>query len=358
MAKKKICICNAQIPFLWGGAEILADSLGRELTRRGFAVEQIRIPFKWYPKEQLVKDAFVWRLIDITDSCLEKIDLVIGTKFPSYLVKHPNKIVWLVHQHRPAYDLYGTNTNLHDALLVQTHFQYTLPDHQAQEIVVKLDNAAFKECKAIYTISKRVADRLEKYNGIRGTVLYPPPRDLPLSNKTEYADFIFTLGRLESLKRFHLLIEAFRYVKSNAKCIIAGSGFLTKEFNQKIAQYKIGDRVKLVGFVDDATVSNLYATCFATFYAPIDEDYGYVTVESFRAKKPVITTNDAGGTLEFVEHEVTGLVAEPTPEDIARQIDALYEHKQKCRELGHAGFQKVQSINWDTVIPELTKTIT
>ncbi|MFB3896565.1 MAG: glycosyltransferase family 4 protein [bacterium] len=357
MPKKKICICNAQIPFLWGGAEILVDSLKKELIQRGFDLEIVQIPFKWYPKEQLIKSAFAWRLIDIADSCMEKVDLVIGTKFPSYLVKHPNKIVWLIHQHRPAYDLYGKNPNPYDALLSATHFNYTVSDQQIQEMIIKMDNEAFKECKATYTISKTVADRLQKYNGINGTVIYPPPRHLPPPKKTGYGDFIFTLGRLETLKRFHLLLEAFRYVKSRAKCVIAGSGFLLKEFNQKIKEYDLTGRVKLTGFVDDAAISNFYATCFATFYAPQDEDYGYVTVESFRAKKPVITTSDAGGTLEFVEPNITGLVAKPDPEEIAAHIDSLYENKTKCRDMGETGFKKIIPINWDTVIHELTKTL-
>ncbi|MDI6783050.1 MAG: glycosyltransferase family 4 protein [bacterium] len=357
MSKNKICICSAQIPFRWGGAEILVDSLKQELTQRGFEVEQVKLPFKWYPKEEIVKSAFAWRLIDITESYGEKIDLVIGTKFPSYLVKHPNKLVWLVHQHRPAYDLFGKNINALDPLARQTYFNFTIADQQVQEMIIKMDNTAFQECNAIYTISKTVAGRLQRYNGITGIVLYPPPRNLPKPKKTEYGNFIFTLGRLEAVKRFDLLIEAMRYVKSKAQCIIAGSGYLNTDFEYKIQQYGISDRVKLTGFVDDATVSEYYATCFATFYAPIDEDYGYVTVESFREKKPVITTNDAGGTLEFVEHNVTGLVANPTPEDIALQIDTLYENKTKCQEFGEAGFEKVQKINWETVINELTKTI-
>jgi glycosyltransferase involved in cell wall biosynthesis len=357
MTKKKICICTAQLPFRWGGAEILAESLKQELIRRGFDLEIVQLPFKWYPKEQLINSAFAWRLVDITESYFEKIDLVIGTKFPSYLVKHPNKIVWLVHQHRPAYDLYGQNPNPLDLLFSQTYFNYTVPDQQIQEMIVKMDNEAFKECKAIYTISKTVADRLQRYNGINGTILYPPPRKLPKPAKTEYGDFIFSLGRLEAVKRFHLLVEAMRFVKSKAKCIIAGSGHLLETFQKQVQQYGIADRVKLTGFVDDATISNLYATSFATFYAPIDEDYGYVTVESFQAKKPVITTTDAGGILEFVDHDRTGLIANPTPEEIAVQIDTLYENKAKCRDMGDLGFKKIEPINWDIVIQELTKTV-
>ena len=30
-------------------------------------------------------------------------------------------------------------------------------------------------------------------------------------------------------------------------------------------------------------------------FAPFDEDYGYVTLEAFEARKPVVTASDSGG---------------------------------------------------------------
>ena len=44
-------------------------------------------------------------MLDLEEADGRPIDLVVGTKFPSYLVRHPNKRVWLVHQFRQAYDL-------------------------------------------------------------------------------------------------------------------------------------------------------------------------------------------------------------------------------------------------------------
>ena len=61
----------------------------------------------------------------------------------------------------------------------------------------------------------------------------------------------------------------------------------------------------------------LYAGALAVVFAPFDEDFGYVTLESFLARKPVITAIDAGGPLEFVEDGVNGAVCEPTAAAIA-----------------------------------------
>lgn len=354
---KRICIGTVQIPFQWGGAEILADTLLRQLKKRDYQVEIVRIPFKWYPKEEIIKSAFAWRLLDITESYGEKIDLVICTKFPSYVIKHPNKIAWVVHQHRPVYDLVGKIPKEGDTFEKETFFNYTAKDFQIQEKIIKMDTIALRECQKIYTISQNVSKRLEKYNGISSEPLYPPPRDFENSGNHSDEDYILYVGRLESIKRVELLVDAMRYVKSSAKCIIAGTGTLSDEFIKKAEKCGLSHKIRLTGYVDDTALGQLYANSLAVFYAPLDEDYGYVTVEAFRFQKPVITTADSGGVLEFVEDKMTGLITTADPQDIAQKIDFLYDNKSRCKEMGRAGFEKVKFISWDYVIQKLTETL-
>ena len=108
MGIQRVIVCEAQVPFVRGGAEYLVRTLAAQLRQRGFCAELVSVPFKWYPKEELLAHAAAWRLIDLSESNGRPIDLVIGTKFPSYFVRHPNKVAWLVHQHRAAHELCGT----------------------------------------------------------------------------------------------------------------------------------------------------------------------------------------------------------------------------------------------------------
>ncbi|GFP22325.1 hypothetical protein HKBW3S06_01552, partial [Candidatus Hakubella thermalkaliphila] len=78
--------CAVQSPFVYGGAEILIETLRSELARRNFRTEVINIPFKSHPILDVKKGCLLWRLIDLTNFNDLKIDLVIATKFPSYLV--------------------------------------------------------------------------------------------------------------------------------------------------------------------------------------------------------------------------------------------------------------------------------
>ena len=101
----RIAVCAPQVPFARGGAEIFADDLVEELRARGHETDLVTIPYKWYPGERVLSQAFLWRLLDLSESDGRTIELVIATKFPSYAVRHPNKVVWLLHQFRQAYEL-------------------------------------------------------------------------------------------------------------------------------------------------------------------------------------------------------------------------------------------------------------
>jgi glycosyltransferase involved in cell wall biosynthesis len=105
--------------------------------------------------------------------------------------------------------------------------------------------------------------------------------------------------------------------------------------------------------VDDAQLIRLYAECFAVFYAPVDEDYGYATVESFQASKPVVTATDSGGVLEFVTDGVTGCVSAPEAAALAEHITRLHRDKALCTRLGEAGREAVAGIRWETTIQSL-----
>jgi glycosyltransferase involved in cell wall biosynthesis len=344
---KTVLICAAQAPFVVGGAEILVSELRSHLQRRGFQVDVAAVPFKWYPSSELVRQALVWRMLDVTESNGTPVDLVIPTKFPSYLVRHPRKVAWLFHQHREAYDLFDTPyASLKD----------NPEDRRVQRAIHVMDGRTLSECRAIYTISRNVARRLQHYSRLAGESLYPPPHHLGRYRTDAYGDFLFYAGRLDRLKRLDLAIDALARVRCGARLKIAGSGPLEAELRKQIARLGIEDRVDLLGFVSAEDLIDLYARCRAALYAPLNEDYGYVTVEAFLSRKPVLTTTDAGGPLEFVTEGETGWITAPTPEALAEGIDRLWQQPEvRLREMGEQGRRLVESISWDHVIDRLTE---
>jgi glycosyltransferase involved in cell wall biosynthesis len=346
---KTVLICAVQAPFVTGGAEILVSELRDNLARRGFRVDVANVPFKWYPSSEIVRQGLAWRLLDVTESNGTPVDLVIPTKFPSYLVQHPRKVAWLFHQHREAYDLFGT---------AYCGLTDNAEDQRVRKAIQAMDQSALGECQTIFTISQNVANRLQKYNGLAGTSLYPPPQNQGLYRNDGYGDYLFYAGRLDRLKRLDLAIDAMKRTRTPVRLKIAGTGPLEPELRKQIEGLDIGDRVELLGFVSKEELVALYAGCRAALYVPLNEDYGYVTVEAFFSGKPVVTTTDAGGPLEFVSHGETGLLAEPTADALAVAIDQIREMPLAAlHAMGDAGSARVADISWDHVIDRLTETL-
>lgn len=342
---KKVCVCAVQVPFVRGGAEYFTDNLVTQLTRRGYQVDRIQLPLQTLPIEEVVKGCLAWRLLNVDRIYNDSIDYVIATKFPSYMIPHPNKRIWLVHQYREVYDLYGT---------LYSGFQGTSKDSQLRQKLIDLDQIAFDEAEKIFTISKTVSGRLKKYNGFDSTPIYPPLDDADQFRFESQEDFVLSVSRLEGNKRIHLLIEAMQYVSSQFKAVIVGEGFLRKEYERQTAKLGLQDRIVFTGGVSRAQLIEYYSRAGALFYGPIGEDYGYATLEAFYARKPVITCTDSGGILEFVDAQ-TGWISSSDPREIGASIEAALSGKAEAKARGEAGCSRIQYINWDYVFENLLR---
>ncbi|MFC1854029.1 glycosyltransferase family 4 protein [candidate division CSSED10-310 bacterium] len=339
-----ICVCTVQVPFVKGGAEIMAENLMTALVAHGHKAERINIPFKWYPKEQILRDCLVWRLLDITESYFEKIDLVIALKFPAYLVRHPRKIVWMAHQYREVYDCYGTDLS---------GFSSNEEDDITRQAIFRWDFEALTEAQGLFAISQNVSRRLLRYNGLESQHLYVPPKLTGQYLNPQFDDFIFCPGRLEVSKRVDLLIKTMAKLPPPIKCLIAGKGPQEAALKQLTADLGLQERVKFYGYLPDEVLLKMYSEAYAVYFAPYDEDLGLITLETFHARKPVVTCHDSGAVLEFVENDVTGLVTETQPESLRDAFIYLFENKTRCQEMGEAGYQKIEFITWDYVIESL-----
>ncbi len=345
---KRILICAAQAPFINGGAEMLVLSLQRELVRRGFAADVAQVPFKWYPPEEIVRQALAWRLIDVTESNGAKIDLVIATKFPTFLAEHSCKVAWIFHQHREVYDLFGTE---------YCSFTDSQEHTEIKATIHSLDTRSLSECRDRFTISRTVSDRLRKFNHLDSTPLYPPPPHAGRYRFDALGDFFLFAGRLDRLKRVDLLIEAIAHASKDVRLKIAGRGPLETSLRELAESRGVASRVDFLGFVSDEELLTLLATARAAVYTPVNEDYGYVTLEAFLSGKTLITTSDTGGVLEFATPE-NGFVAEPTARSLGDAMTRAWNTSTaRLREMAEVGRKKVTPIQWDAVIDTLTEAI-
>jgi glycosyltransferase involved in cell wall biosynthesis len=336
----RVAVCRPQVPFVYGGAELMADELVAQLRARGHEAETVSVPFKWYPGTRVLDQAFLWRLLDLTESDGRTIDRVIATKFPAYCVRHPNKVAWVLHQFRQAYDYDRTELG---------QFSESPVDRATIRALERLDRVALGEARNVFATSRNVADRLARSVGVVAEVLPHPPQQLAFRT-AEPEQFVLSVNRLDRAKRIDLLIEA-AHLEPGLRLVIVGEGPDRQRLEEVAGS--LNGRIEFTGRVDDDRLADLYARCLAVYYAPVDEDFGMVPYEAFLSEKPVITTHDAGGPLEVVHDRETGIVVAPEAAALAQACAYLAAHVDEAKTWGRAGKATAERVTWDACVDAL-----
>ncbi len=348
----KIVITTVQIPFVQGGAELHARNLKQALIEAGHEVDIVTMPFMGQPIDVIEDYIVASRLMNVRDSWVAgHTDFCIGLKFPAYYMPHPNKVVWALHQHREAYELFDTDYgNMRD----------DEKGNAVRRSIYNADRQYLSEAKHIFANSENVAGRMLYYTGLTSTPLYHPCPDMEKFYHEEYGDYILMPSRINVTKRQMLALDAMMLTRHPVKLCIVGKTDNEKkkrEFLEHIRECGLEDRVTYLDFVSQEKKLELYAKAKAVLFIPFDEDYGYITLEGMAASKPVITMKDSGGPLEFIEDDMTGIVSEPTAEELARHLDELWTSKTMAAEYGAAANKKLRDmdITWAHVVEELVK---
>lgn len=371
------------VPASRGGAENLYAGLVASL--RAFTSHQVELVTLPFPERNLrdVLDGYRrFAELDLSDY-----DLVISTKYPSWMVRHPNHICWMLHRLRGLYDTYhffcqpGDGAEKPREIAALSDFMdrnllrrealpelfsrletilcssdidsrwFAHPGAFGRTVVHFLDGIGLAPTaiRKYAAISSNVAGRNDYFPlGSHVEVIYPPSHLSGL--RTGRDDYLFTASRLDGPKRIDLLIQAMRYVGADVPLRIAGTG----PENDRLRTLAANDhRISFLGFVDDDKMVELYADSLAVLFAPYDEDYGLVTIEAMLSGKPVLTTLDSGGPNEFVADGVTGFSVIPRPEALAECIEELWRNRPAARRMGESARGRVQGITWRSAIQRL-----
>jgi glycosyltransferase involved in cell wall biosynthesis len=345
----RVAIATVQVPFVYGGAEIHASELLKALRSAGHQAELIVVPFKWYPPERILDHMLACRLLDLTETNGHRVDRLIGLKFPAYFIPHPNKVLWILHQHRSAYDLWS------NPLCDLVHFPNGA---YVRSAIHRADRQLIPQARAVFANSHNVASRLKKYCDIAAEPLYHPPRGADQFYSTDAEDYLFYPSRINRVKRQRLVLESLARINKPVQVRFAGAfedPVIEKELKTLARQLKVDQRVQWLGEVTEEAKRDLYARSMGVLYTPFDEDYGYVTLETMLSSKPLITCTDSGGPLEFIQADRTGLVAEATPDGLAAAMDRLWGDRDQARAWGEAARAEYdrRDIRWNHVIEKL-----
>lgn len=269
---------------------------------------------------------------------LSKFDMVVSTKAPTFAVKHPRHVVYLVHTVR-----------LFDDMFSQA-FPYPNEIHLRQRSILhNMDFEALSAAKALFAIGYEVANRLSRWRGLSAQVIHPPLGMHGFRNNSQ-GDYFFLPGRLHPWKRVDLVIDAVLQSNLALKLIIAGTGEAEKALR---VQAGGNPRIIFLGRVDDRTLVDWYANALAVPFVPLREDYGYITLEAFASQKPVITCADSGEPSRLVRHRENGLICAPSAQSIQAALEWVHTHRDEAARMGKRGAEFIANMSWTSVAKQL-----
>jgi glycosyltransferase involved in cell wall biosynthesis len=342
----RIAVITSGQPFGGGGHLVIANGLVQALRESGHRADLVLTPQNRFGRQGAAYLA-TW----LTDVGMAqdggRIDQVITSRYPSYAVRHDSHVCWLNHRMREYYDqwpaLRATLTPIQRA-----------KEHVRRRFIHAADSYLLRRnVSRLFAQSRTIAARLQRTGGIRSEVLHPPPPARPY-RCDGYGDYIFAVSRLTALKRLDLLVRALAHPDAaGVRCVIAGDGEMAGDLRALVRSLRLDSRVTLVGEVDSAQLVEHLARCRAVCFPARDEDYGFVTVEAFASRKPVVTCEDSGGPLEFVHDGVEGLVSAPTPEALAGALARVAADEALATRMGEAGQNAVALLSWPRVVERL-----
>ena len=343
MRAPRVLVLAVQSPFSDGGAEKHVRRLTEELKRRGVETDLVTMPLIEKERFDLIRSALAWRGLDLTEVGGRRVDAVVATRFPSYAVRHPNKIVWLIHQYRQAYDQFGTP---------YSDFSASREDRRTREAIAQIDRLGLTEARKVFANSRTVAARLQRFNGLDSEPLSHPPPLMGRYRSGPPGDYVLSVGRLDAWKRADLVVRSLVHAPQ-ARLVLLGRGPEEDRLRRMAFEAGVAERVRFVSSVDEEGVIELYAGARLVAVAPAEEDLGYVPLEAFFSGKAVLTTEDAGGPLEFVEDGKTGFVVPPRPEAIGAALALAWDRPEALARMGQEGRSRVLGLTWDRAVTAL-----
>ena len=336
------------MPFIRGGGTKIVDDVRDALKEAGHTVDVVSIPV-WESQAEIPAQLLAMRLFDIASSG----DRLIAIRTPSHLLRHPTKVVWFLHHHRGAYDLWGTPFG-------------DISDDEAgrrvRDMIHRSDAFSLREARHVYANSGTTQARLKAFNNLDAEVLFAPLSNPDQFYTAEGSDYVFFPSRLTPAKRQVLAVQAMAHVRTRTRLVIAGPPDTPEELSrlqEAIHDAGVADRVTLMPkWISDREKCDLFANSLGCVFLPFDEDsYGYVALEAYQSKKPVITCSDSGGVLTLVNNGVTGLVVEPIAAAVGAAIDRLAKNSRAASRMGRAGLAHAQAlgITWERVVETLTR---
>jgi hypothetical protein len=327
----KILIADNLVPFARGDADTFAASLVSNLKRRGHESELLRIPFRSEPSLGIPTQMAMVRAFE-----LRNVDRVIALRFPTILIEHPKKTVWLTERFRPD--------EPHGGLL---------------PVVIAATTQSLAESRSVFAAAPALGREVHNSTGAVTEIMLAPLNHSAEFSGGEAAGYIFAGGTIDKANRQRLLIESLAHTSPAVRLVVAGTSSdpgAELELLKLADQLGVADRLTLrVGTLTPSEIAGYVNEATACVQLPLRDFLGTSGQQAAMAAKPLITTTDSAGIIDLVEDSVTGWMCDSTSKDLGRVMTEAVSAPSDSRDRGAelAARLRAAAPSWDTAIDRL-----
>ena len=181
-----------------------------------------------------------------------------------------------------------------------------------------------------------LAERITYLKNAVDTEIFHPPtveeslrkreilaRQLDLSANTK---FVLFAGRLHPQKDPILLLRAFAaLLEPDTHLLIVGEGELAEAIRSEILTLGLGERVSLMGALEQAKLSDLYCVANVFVLSSLYEGLPFAVLEALACGTPVVTTN-CGETPNLLTAQSGVVARERSPEALAAALSQVLQN--------------------------------
>ncbi len=166
--------------------------------------------------------------------------------------------------------------------------------------------------------------------------------------------FIAGIGRLQRVKGFDLLVDAYAAagVAPEVGLVIGGAGPEAEALRRRADELGVGRHVVLPGRLSRGQVATVLDEAAVVVVPSRFEAFGLTALEAWRACSPLVATT-RGGMREFVRDGIDGVIVDPeSTSSLADAIGALVADPARARRLAEAGHARIPDFAWDKVVQQ------
>ncbi|MEM9618574.1 MAG: glycosyltransferase family 1 protein [Pseudomonadota bacterium] len=216
----------------------------------------------------------------------------------------------------------------------------------------------YRRCEHVYAPSDTMAQELRDEGigrdirlwtrGVDSILFNPSKRDLAWRRSIGFNDddvVIAFVGRVVLEKGIDIFVETLART-NKVKALVVGEGPERARFEEKLPTGHF------TGHLQGEDLSRAYASADVFFNPSITETFGNVTLEAMASGTPALCAN-AAGSASLVEHEVTGLLAEPNSQSFAEALERLADDDDLRRRLSETARARSLDYSWRTILSRL-----